>query len=589
MPLFSVKHTLILIIAIVIACLGVYYNALSVPFYLDDNSSISRNPNFSDATTYSSLFQVYGMRIVGYITLWWDYQASGLDVRRYHYVNNAIHALMSVSIFVFVYLLQIAAYRTTAAFNAEANNLDHRKILWVSGVVALLFAVHPLNAQAVTYIVQRLASLTALFYVLCMSSYLGFRLTQPLFNKFILSVLTLVFAGLAVFSKQNAVTLPFAIVLLELIFFHRIRLKYLGVLVGVSLLTAIISYGVAPELFQQILAAVDQLTRENKDVTRWDYFSVQLPIIWMYISKIVYPFPLLLEYSFTLESFSGIQRLIAGAAHLGLIGIAILLTKRSPLISFGILFYYLSHSIESGVIPITDLAFEHRTYLPNVGLLIALVSLIVLGLNKLPKNRRVIVAICLTMLAAVALSFLTIMRNQQWQSPQIFFTHQLIYNPTHARTLHSLAEIMVSDDKHDMALQYLNRLYEVSDGKIDGIMLNTHLTILINERKYNDALVLGERLLAKPLHPSARTVILSNMGIIHVNMKRYATARLFFDKANKYGSMQVNALTAYGYSLYVLEDLTLAKRVVSTILRIQPNESKAKQLLLMIQAKEDNG
>jgi Tfp pilus assembly protein PilF len=181
------------------------------------------------------------------------------------------------------------------------------------------------------------------------------------------------------------------------------------------------------------------------------------------------------------------------------------------------------------------------------------------------------------------------MRNQQWQSPQIFFTHQLIYNPTHARTLHSLAEIMVSDDKHDMALQYLNRLYEVSDGKIDGIMLNTHLTILINERKYNDALVLGERLLAKPLHPSARTVILSNMGIIHVNMKQYATARLFFDKANKYGSMQVNALTAYGYSLYVLEDLTLAKRVVSTILRIQPNESKAKQLLLMIQAKEDNG
>ena len=586
MSSFSAKHLFITIFALVAVCLGTYYNAVSVPFYLDDISSITSNPRFSDATTYTSLLQVYGMRVVGYISLWWDYQSAGLDVSRYHYVNNSIHALMSVSIFAFVYLLQLAAFRVPKTVTSEVDNHDHRKILWISAAVALLFAVHPLNTQAVTYIVQRLASLTALFYMLCITSYLGFRLTQSIVSKLVLLALTLVFAVLAVLTKQNAVTLPLAIILLELVFFNQLKLKHLAVLAGLSLLAAVGFYSLVPELFHQIVATVDQMTRENKIMTRWEYFTTQLPILWMYIAKAFYPFPLHLEYTYTLETFSLVQKWLAGIAHLIMLAAAILFVKRLPLLSFGVLFFYLAHSVESGIIPITDLVFEHRTYLPNVGLLLALVSLVVLFLEKLAQGRQWVAAASVLALATVTLSSLTVLRNQQWQSPPVFFAHELTYSPTHPRTLHSIAEIMVREGKHDMAMQHLNRLYEVSDGKIDGVMLNTHLSILINQGQYDEALALGKRLLsAKSLHPSARSVILANMGIVYVNLQQHATARPYFDQAVQFGSMSVNSLLAYGYTLYVLDDLAVAQKVVSTILKIQPGEAKAKQLALMIQAK----
>jgi Tfp pilus assembly protein PilF len=562
---------LISITAISLVTIGLYYNSLNVPFYLDDIGSITSNPNFTENTTYLSLFHAYGMRFVGYVSLWWDFEAAGLNVTRYHQVNITIHMLASIAVFFFTVLIQIAASRKLGV--AQCG----KKIILISLVVGLLFAVHPLQTQAVTYIVQRLAALTALFYILTLTFYLGFRLSSLVWQKAILLGLVFLFACLAIFTKQNAVTLPFAIVLLELIFFNTVRRKHIVNAALIGLVSLFLVYIVAPEW----LVKIDALTRENKEMTRWEYFTTQLPILWVYISKFFFPYPLHLEYSYTVEYFTNFQKVIAGICHIGVIALAIAFYKRIPILCFGVLFFYLAHSIESGFIPITDLAFEHRNYLPLVGLVLALVACI----EPLTRQSTILVkstAAIVSVIVFIALGTQTVLRNEQWQDPMVFFTHELQHNPTNQRTLHDMVNLMTNNGQYDEAIGYLERLYEVSNGEVHSMVSVTHLSILINQNKAEEAIKLGESLLLASLHPHVRSLILSNLAIVYVNQNRYEQAKSYFQEAVEYWKLPVNSLVAYAYTLYQLNELTEAERILVSVLNVQPQEPTANKLIQVI-------
>ncbi|WP_034475451.1 tetratricopeptide repeat protein [Aestuariibacter salexigens] len=559
------------VLLLIATAIGLYFNSLTVPFYLDDEGSIISNPNFVDAS-FASLWQAYGLRVVGYITLWWDFQAVGLETTRYHVVNIAIHAINGL--LVFALSRQILSLATDKATLPASIN-------WMAFIVALLFISHPLHTQAVTYVVQRLASLVTLFYLLSLCSYIAFRQTEQTFARVGWLLLCAAAALLAVFTKQNAFTLFGVIVLIELLFFFTLTMKralILAVAAGFSVIAVLLA---APDVIQQI----DMLTRENRDMTRWDYFTTQLSVLWVYIGKVFWPYPLMLEYPFKIGSFSTTQTMIAGAAHLALIGFALWAKRLSPVITFGVGFYYIAHLIESGVIPITDIAFEHRTYLPDVGLMMAVVALIGVVLTRLPRYQRVISA-SLVLAIVVPLSYLTVQRNAQWNDPTVFYAHELKHNPSSARVLHEMAKIHYQKGELNTALAHMDRLYDSADGTLDGIMVNTHLAILISARKYQEGLQLGEKLLQKTLHPSARAAVHSNLGVIYANLQQFGQAAAQFKQAEQYGVVPINGSIAYGYSLFVTDQLSEAMRVVQSILMRVPDQPKALQLQQMIAEKQ---
>jgi tetratricopeptide (TPR) repeat protein len=569
------------LLLLIVACISAYYNSLDVPFYLDDVSSITNNPEFVEGTSFSSLFAAYGMRVVGYMTLWWDYSAAGLDPQRYHIVNVVIHLLSSISVFFFTVLLQQAAARK---LKVEPDSLR----VWIlSLVVALIFVTHPLQSQAVTYIVQRLASLTALFYIASLTAYMAARLSKTFLAQGLLFLVACCFALLAIFTKQNAVTIPIVILLIELLFFTTLKIRWLIWVPSVLVVVIVALYLMGNESVNSIVNTVDRMTRENQEMTRWQYFSAQLPILWEYVSKFYAPSRLHLEYDYSIDSFSATLKWVSGIAHLCVLFFAIAVVKRFPLISFGIFFYYLAHSVESGLIPITDLAFEHRNYLPNLGLIILTVFAVNLVLQPLNARVQKIALVSVGSLI-ILLSILTFNRNQVWQDPKVFYQNELTHNPTQYRILQSYAEILIAEGSLDEAMVYLNRLYEAADGKVDGAVFNTHLLILMNQRKYEEAIELGSTLLEKPLHPSARSVILSNLGIIFVNLQDHAKAKPYFDEAIKYGVLPVNSLIAYAYTLYVLNELELAQSIMNRVMRVQPDAPRAQQLIQMIKTKQQN-
>ncbi|MBE9562538.1 MAG: hypothetical protein IMF12_06720, partial [Proteobacteria bacterium] len=274
-----------LVLAVIIIL--TYGHTLDVPFYLDDFSSIRENYIiYNWQGTLIELWNFSALRIVGYITFVLNYQVHQFQVFGYHIVNITIHFLAGLAI--------LALLRGLVRTPTLNNILSVEAKLWLPLVVALIFVVHPLQIQGVTYIVQRLASLAALFYLAAMACFVQARLSSKNRFRFIWSITCILFILLAFFTKQNTATLPIALLLIELIFFQseQVRVRGLQILIGLGL--AIIAFwlmldqnsAIQKFLFENIpfLQTVDDLTRETDNISRTAYLATQMSVLWIYIS-----------------------------------------------------------------------------------------------------------------------------------------------------------------------------------------------------------------------------------------------------------------------------------------------------------------
>src|SRR5262249_46843072 len=142
---------------ITLATTVAYSNTLHVPFYLDDFSSIRENDLIYRWQGVVALWRWAPTRVLGYLSFALNYRWGRFDVAGYHVVNLLIHVLAGVAALGFARGI-VRTPRARASLPAAARH----GLPWV---VALLFVLHPLQTQAVTYTVQRLASLVALGYL----------------------------------------------------------------------------------------------------------------------------------------------------------------------------------------------------------------------------------------------------------------------------------------------------------------------------------------------------------------------------------------------------------------------------------------
>jgi len=404
----------LVLLALILLCYG---HTLDVPFYLDDNYSLRGNEAIQQVDL-GALWKLYAARIVGYLTFALDYAVHGYTLAGYHLVNILIHVLATFM----AYQVALALLKTPR-LESMANE---QAILWLPLITALIFAIHPLQIQAVTYIVQRLASLVALFYLSSLYCYLQFRLSKTPKKKIIFGFLLIISGCLALFTKQNAVTIPLVFLLLEWIFFNPQRKIIIAgaICTSIGLLGAYLLFPIV--LNQELFAFISERTRETVLLSRIEYLSVQMHVLWSYILRFLLPVNLALIYEYAVpESFFSPGIFFPAVFHAGLILAAVLNRKAFPLAAFGILFYYTAHLVESSIIPIRDFAFDHRTYLPNFGLCLLVGSLVVAYLSRKPLTKAVLLLVCLVVLLLVALTW---SRNQLWRDPIAFLQHEVEIN-----------------------------------------------------------------------------------------------------------------------------------------------------------------
>jgi tetratricopeptide (TPR) repeat protein len=449
-----------------IAVLGIiaYSNSFHVPFVFDDEDSITGNPVIRDMGNFllnGTGYSYNPRRFVGYLTFALNYEWGGLDVTGYHIVNLAIHIINAL----LVYGLMVLTFKTPMM---KGSALAPR-----SGILAFftaaLFTVHPVQTEAVTYVVQRLASLAALFYSASLCLYIRFRLIQessegPVWRGYVLYGLSLVSAVMAMKTKEIAFTLPLIVVVYELIFFGvgdmRRRVLWALPLLATAAIIPLSMLNLGKPL-GEVLSDVSQVTVLQSSLSRWEYLMTEFRVIVTYIRLLFLPVGQNLDYDYTVyQSLFDPQVAVSFLFLLGLFVLAIVLLRRAHrggdaslrIISFGIVWFLITLSVESSIIPIVDVIFEHRLYLPSVGFFMSVVTAVFLLMrNKAVKGAPA--AAALLAVVVVAMTGTTYARNIVWQSGISLWEDVVSKSPMKARPHNNLGPIYFDKGEYDHAIE----------------------------------------------------------------------------------------------------------------------------------------
>jgi len=623
---------------IVIVGLIVYARTLQVPFVLDDFESIAHNPlitsfaYFADLGSGKMFFGHAGFvsRWFGYLSFALNYRIHGLDLAGYHVANIAIHLMASLSVYWIVRL----TFRTPYFLQGRAPGRIAEQAGFTALIAALLFVAHPLQTQAVTYLIQRLASLAALLYLVSLACYVQGRLAGRGAGKSSISsaawfAASLCSAFLALKTKQNSCTLPVMILLYELLFFtgtHRKRL--LGALLALSALAG--SAGAFLALrsgkpWEELLGQLDLATRLQTDMSRWDYLATQLRVIVTYLRLVVLPVGQRLEYDYPVDhSFLNGPVLFSGALLVSLVAAAFICLQRSrawkgsegdasPLlrvITFGIFWFFIALSIESSIIPIADVIFEHRMYLPLAGLFMALSASFALasgecgalaGWPKLPALAGAAGVLLL-------LSGLTIARNETWRSEVGLWQDNALKTPSKggvylnlgaaqeragnlagAEEAYLAANTLTIDQpfsRLDLGRLYLqsNRLDEAQKQFQDALGIDPTMGDAYNnigkilEMKHQDDEALAEYLKAARYRPYLAAPYF-NIGRLYAKQKRYPEALKEYEKAIVREPAYCEAFIGRGAILLATGRRSEAAADFRRALQISPTSAEAAQQL----------
>ena len=488
----TVLHLLLVIFLGLLA----YSNTFTATFNFDDIANILGNPVVRNVDPFADPFAVKGSRAVGDFTFAVNYRLNGLDVFGYHLVNLAIHLATAL----LVYTLVTLTFRTPLLAPAEEGERGR-----FSGPIALfaalLFVTHPLQTQAVTYIVQRFTSLAAMFYMGSLVLYIMARLEQgggrrrKLFAAacYLLSLLT---AVLAMKTKEIAFTLPFTVILYEFMFFRGSIAKR-AAFIGAFLLTlAVIPLSMfGSSGAGQLLARLEAATMVQTEMPRLDYLFTQFRVIVTYLRLLFFPVGQNLDHDFPVShSFWNVEVAPSFLLLLVIFGLGIYLVYRSTfyvlrstldnsqltthnsqlfpyrLTAFGIFWFFIALAVESSVIPIVDVIFEHRVYLPSVGFFMALSTAVVLAVDRLAVRRPQVAGITFIalLLVAVSLATATFMRNMVWQDETTLWQDVAAKSPDKSRPWNNLAYAYLKKHQPKKAISALIRSIDISPGHPDA-------------------------------------------------------------------------------------------------------------------------
>ncbi|MBF0457152.1 MAG: tetratricopeptide repeat protein [Nitrospirae bacterium] len=434
-------------------CVIVYSNSFKAPFMYDDYTNIIEKSVIRDIGQYKDSYTLISpkanRRFVGVLTFALNYKLNGMDVRGFHVFNLIVHVLTALALYRLVTLI----FQTP--FFTAFDPLFGRGLTAL--FTALVFAVHPVQTSAVTYIVQRYTSLATLLCLVSLLSYVHFRLTASRALGYTLYAVSVVSAVAAMRTKEIAFTLPVIAVLFEFMFLEGKLKKRILYLLPLMLTMLIIPISIlankTPDATDALTIALNPGIIDSSvkmasitDMTRSEYLFTELRVIVTYFRLLFVPVGLNLDYDYTVfRSFFQLEVVSSFLVIASIFVSAIYMLYRSlalnhhlaRLYSFGILWFFIALSVESSVIPIKDVINEYRLYYPSVGFFIAVMSVVVWLVEK--KKRRAKMT-ALTALSVIIILFaaLTLMRNNVWSDRVALWEDTVRKSPNKARPHYNL-------------------------------------------------------------------------------------------------------------------------------------------------------
>lgn len=431
-------RTLFFLFLLVVLGHLLYFNALYTDFQYDDErflTTISESPSVFDPVFY----QQWQFRSITALTFKANETFFESDIVTLHYVNLLIHIVNSILVF--------GLCCTVCEVLKEKTRGIPRSYLTLSFFAAAIFLVHPLQTQAVTYITQRLASLTTLFYVASVYSYISFRrkvdIDRSVSSQIIWFVQAIIYGLLALLSKETGSSLPFMLLFVELLLFsdvfnswkkattYLVQEKY-----KLVFFLGMIAYVI--QLNQHRIEYYLSIVKENtyaETYTGIEYWYTQQVVLVQYLRLAIFPVGQSLEHYVPVATVFFETRVMVSFLLLSFLAyIAFYFRKKQPLISFSIGWFFIAHMVESSFFPLEDVMVEHRMYLPMVGISILFTWIVYVALQG-----RLLLFSCILTVIICVYGYATIERNKVWFSPLRMWEDVLQKNPKSARAHQNLA------------------------------------------------------------------------------------------------------------------------------------------------------
>lgn len=527
-----------------------YANILQNPFVFDDAIFILGDPSIrltdlSPASLSRAASEaLQSARPVANISFGLNYYFHQYKVMGFHVVNLLIHVVTGFLLYLFV--------KTTLSLPPLRDRYSSDR--WLPLATALIWLLHPLQTQAVTYTVQRMTSLAAMFYLLAMLCYAKARLADTARWKYFLLAASLAAGLLALGSKETAATLPFFILLYEWYFFQDLEWAWLKrhsfLLLAVALclgLTAAIYLGINPLQGKMLAYGVDDFTVGQRLLT-------EARVVIFYISLILFPLPsrLNIDHAFGLSNslLTPASTFLAITAIAGLAAVALLQARRQRLLSFCILWFLGNLVIESTAIKI-ELIYEHRNYLPSM-------LVVLLGVTQVYRYIKPQGVRCLLFCTvAILCGLFTFDRNKVWSNEVSLWQDSIEKSPNLARPHNNLGVALSKKGRYAEAIAHYGTAIRLKNNYLDA-RYNMAKALYYDGRYEETVKQCRETLRLNPYQPETHLQLgmaLKEMGRVREALEHY---RVALQMNPQDGRTKDRIRTALNY-VAALEELNKAK------------------------------
>ena len=433
-------------VLLVLLILPIYSNTFHAAWQFDDKPNIVENTrlhitDLSLASLWNTFFAKAGkdsfFRPLPSLSLALNWYAGQANTFGYHLVNLVIHLLTAFMLF-----LAIRRLLQTPRLKHRYSKEDAYTISLLS---AILWAVNPIQIQAVTYIVQRMAAMAAMFYILGIYFYIKGRQADQLKTQVLFYMACFCSFVCALMSKENAALMPISLLLIEIIFFSDLSaLRSLRKAVPILAVAGLVLVFLGVAVF--LTGALDFLFSgfSTRPFTLWERLLTEPRILLFYISQIFYPLPARLSITHDIVVSTSLlspwTTLPAILTVLLLMGIAAWQAKKRPLLAFAILFFFVNHVVESTILPL-ELIFEHRNYLPSFFIFLPLAAALKYLMDFYRTKNRPLYALMASFvtLVIIGLGCFTYIRNRDWRTEASLWQDAMKKAPLDARPITNLA------------------------------------------------------------------------------------------------------------------------------------------------------
>lgn len=469
--------SLIPLIVLPLVTLLFYFPSLHYDFQFDDLANITKFYNIRHATFQQLFFS--GTRWISYWINTIHYGLGKFDPFTYRLANVISHTITGVLVYYFL-LLGFSRLRNQLFFSTNA--------FAIACTTALLFLLHPVQTQTVSYVIQGqlegMATLSILLMSVCL---LLLDYLEKISSKVIVTGILFFTAFLSCGTKEITIVAPFLLLLVDWFFVAQADVKslkkrwwlYAGLLV---LYFGIYMYFLKPTFFANLIGMKlearnnigNVLTEHATDkILPMHFFISQFKVILHYLTMFVWPFTISVEYDWKLvKGFFALDCFLPFLVLCGLIGFLIrqLIKNNTSVVAFAFLWFFVSIAPRSSFIPSSELLTDYKTYLSSMSVLLLLAIGFIKLLNvfsdrefipMIMRTYRKEIHIAMSILVTLPVGFFLYQRNKVWRSGEEFWYNIIQNAPGKARAYNNYAVALSEKGQYEKAIPFYQQAIDM--------------------------------------------------------------------------------------------------------------------------------